>query len=287
MLFVVWKGVIMGCLYSLGALGLVMVYKASRMVNFAHGAIAGLAAFGVYALTSIHGWPWGAAVVAAIIGAAVLSMIVYLVTSPLLKTANTTATIATLGVGLIVQGVILSRFGANIFRLDLPFSGTLAQFAGMSISVYDIAVLITTIVVVVILFGLVDRTNLGISFRAVSTDPVAALVCGLSITRVHLFAWISSSILGVIASLLIVPTTFLSSTTVTTFMLQAFAAAVIGGFDSLPGSALGGILVGITCNLFSFYVAPELLNTFVLVFILFSLSFFPGGILSKRVGSRV
>lgn len=288
MLPVVWQGIVMGCLYSLGALGFVMIFKSSRMVNFAHGALAGLGAFLVYALTAGGaGWPWPAAVVAALLGAVVISVVVYGSIAALLKRSDTTATIATLGIGLIAQGIILWQFGSNIFRLDLPLPNLSFTVLGLSVSAYDMAVLLATICVVAALFLVIDHTRLGIAFRAVSTDPFAARVCGLSIVRVHLFSWVTSSMLGVIAALLIVPTTFLSSTTVTTFMLQAFAAAVIGGFDSLPGSAIGGILVGVACNLFSFYVAPELLNTFLLVFILASLSLFPGGILSKRMGSRV
>ncbi|WP_108663237.1 branched-chain amino acid ABC transporter permease [Acuticoccus kandeliae] len=288
MLPVVWQGLITGCLYSLGALGLVMIYKSTKMVNFAHGALAGLGAFFVYALT-VGGanWPWAIAVVVALAAGAGLAVLIYLTISPLLKRSDPTAKIATLGFGLIAKGLILWQFGSNIFRLDLPLPGHSFVVFGLTVTSYDVTVLIVAACAVALLFLLIDRTRLGISFRAVSTDPFAARVCGLSITRVHLFSWIVSASLGVIAALLIVPTTFLSSTTVETFMLQAFAAAVIGGFDSLPGSAIGGILVGVACNLFSYYVAPELLNAFLLVFILSSLSLFPGGILSKTVGARV
>ncbi|MGB3069221.1 MAG: branched-chain amino acid ABC transporter permease [Ottowia sp.] len=287
MLPVLWQGIVTGCLYSLGALGLVMIFKSSGMVNFAHGALAGLGAFLVYGLSAEAQWPWFLAVLAALASAVAISALTYGAIAPLLRRSDTTATIGTLGVGLIAQGIILWKFGSNIVRLDLPLPSMAFDVLGMKVTSYDLAVLAATAVVVGVLFSLIDFTRLGITFRAASTDPFAAQVCGVSITRVHLFSWVVSSVLGVIAALLIVPTTFLSSTTVTTFMLQAFAAAVIGGFDSLPGSVIGGILVGIACNLFSFYVAPELLNAFLLVFMLASLSLFPGGILSKRMGSRV
>lgn len=287
MLPVLWQGIVTGCLYSLGALGLVMIFKSSGMVNFAHGAMAGLGAFFVYALSVDAGWPWSAAVLAAVVSSMTVAVVTYGAIAPLLKRSDTTATIGTLGVGLIAQGIILWQFGSNIFRLDLPLPAFTFSVLGMNVTAYDLAVLIVTALVVGILFALIDHTRLGITFRAASTDPFAAQVCGLSIPRVHLFSWVVSSVLGVIAALLIVPTTFLSSTSVTTFMLQAFAAAVIGGFDSLPGSVVGGIVVGIACNLFNFYVSPELLNPFLLVFMLTSLSVFPGGILSKRMGTRV
>ncbi|MEW6121585.1 MAG: branched-chain amino acid ABC transporter permease [Pseudomonadota bacterium] len=294
MISLLWQGTVTGLLYSIAAMGLVMIFKSSKMVNFAHGSIAGLSAFVVYAVTTgTLGWPWLAGVLVALGVAVAVASIAYLAIAPLLndtdtlKDTATTATIATLGFGLMMEGLILWLFGSNIVSLDLPLPNWSARLMGVRITSYDIAVLAVTALVVCGLFLLIDRTRLGIAFRAVSSRPFAAAVCGLSVRKVHLFSWIVSAILGVVAALLIVPTTFLSSTTVATFMLQAFAAAVIGGFESLPGSVVGGILVGIASNLFTFYVAPEFINSFLLALILMSLSFFPGGILSRRVGARV
>lgn len=294
MISLLWQGTVTGLLYAIAAMGLVMIFKSSKMVNFAHGAIAGLSAFVVYvATTGSLGWPWLAGVALALVVAIGVASFAYLAIAPLLNDSDslkdnaTTATIATLGFGLMMEGIILWAFGSNIVSLDLPLPAWSTTVVGVRLSSYDVAVLIVTAIVVGALFWLIDRTRLGIAFRAVSTRPFAAAVCGLSVRKVHLFSWVASAILGVVAALLIVPTTFLSSTTVATFMLQAFAAAVIGGFESLPGAVVGGILVGIASNLFTFYVAPEFINSFLLALILLSLSFFPGGILSKTVGARV
>jgi branched-chain amino acid transport system permease protein len=152
---------------------------------------------------------------------------------------------------------------------------------------YDLTVLVVAIVSIGALFIVIDYTKLGIAFRAISSNPFAAEVCGLNLKSVHYFAWIVAALLGVIGALLIVPTTFLSVTTVATFMLQAFAAAVIGGFASLPGALVGGVLIGILMNLFTFYVSPEYSSTFLLVVILVALNIFPNGILQKVGGTRV
>ena len=93
--------------------------------------------------------------------------------------------------------------------------------------------------------------------------------------------------LALASALLIVPTTYLSPMTVPTFMLQAFVAAAIGSFDSLPGAVVGGILIGILLNLFNYYVSPEFSGTFLVVLVLGLLTVFPGGILSKRATGRV
>lgn len=286
----VWSGLVSGCLYGLGALGLVMIYKSSRVVNFAHGNLAGLAAFLVYGFSSgtLLSLSWGNAVLLAIALVAVIATLSYVLVAPIVFKSDLASTIATLGIGLMLQGLIQLLFGAEIVNLDLPIPRFGFTLLGVRISSYDLTVLAVTLAIIAVLFFVIERTRLGIAFRAASTNPFAARVCGLNLRSVHLFAWLSSAVLGLVGALLIVPTTFLSSTTVPSFMLQAFTAAVVGGFNSLPGAALGGILVGVAMNLFSFYVSPEFMNTFLLAVIMLTLNFFPGGLLERGgAGGRV
>jgi branched-chain amino acid transport system permease protein len=284
-----WSGVVSGCLYGVGALGLVMVFKSSRVVNFSHGNLACLGAFVVYGLSSgtLLSLSWGSAVALALGIVAIAAALSYAVIAPIVFKSDLASTIATLGVGLALQGAVQLLFGADIVNLDLPVPRFNFSTAGIRISSYDIAVLAVTLLIVGGLFVIIERTKLGVAFRAVSTHPFACEVCGLNLRSVHLFSWLAAAILGLVAALLIVPTTFLSSTTVPSFMLQAFTAAVVGGFSSLPGAVVGGILVGIATNLFSFYVSPEFMNTFLLAVILLTLNFFPNGLLERTVGGRV
>jgi branched-chain amino acid transport system permease protein len=284
-----WSGLVSGCLYGVGALGLVMVFKSSRVVNFSHGNLACLGAFVVYGLSSgtLLSLSWGSAVALALGIVAIAAALSYAVIAPIVFKSDLASTIATLGVGLVLQGAVQLLFGADIVNLDLPVPRFNFSAAGIRISSYDIAVLAVTLLIVGGLFLIIERTKLGVAFRAVSTHPFACEVCGLNLRSVHLFSWLVAAILGLVAALLIVPTTFLSSTTVPSFMLQAFTAAVVGGFSSLPGAVVGGILVGITTNLFSFYVSPEFMNTFLLAVILLTLNFFPNGLLDRTVGGRV
>jgi branched-chain amino acid transport system permease protein len=284
-----WSGVVSGCLYGVGALGLVMVFKSSRVVNFSHGNLACLGAFVVYGLSSgtLLSLSWGSAVALALGIVAIAAALSYAVIAPIVFKSDLASTIATLGVGLVLQGAVQLLFGADIVNLDLPVPRSNFSAAGIRISSYDIAVLAVTLLIVAGLFVIIERTKLGVAFRAVSTHPFACEVCGLNLRSVHLFSWLAAAILGLVAALLIVPTTFLSSTTVPSFMLQAFTAAVVGGFSSLPGAVVGGILVGIATNLFSFYVSPEFMNTFLLAVILLTLNFFPNGLLERTVGGRV
>jgi branched-chain amino acid transport system permease protein len=284
-----WSGVVSGCLYGVGALGLVMVFKSSRVVNFSHGNLACLGAFVVYGLSSgtLLSLSWGSAVALALGIVATAAALSYAVIAPIVFKSDLASTIATLGVGLVLQGAVQLLFGADIVNLDLPVPRFNFSAAGIRVSSYDLTVLAVTLLIVGGLFVIIERTKLGVAFRAVSTHPFACEVCGLNLRSVHLFSWLAAAILGLVAALLIVPTTFLSSTTVPSFMLQAFTAAVVGGFSSLPGAVVGGILVGIATNLFSFYVSPEFMNTFLLAVILLTLNFFPNGLLERTVGGRV
>ena len=284
-----WSGMISGCLYGVGALGLVMVFKSSRVVNFSHGNLACLGAFVVYGFSSgsLLSLSWGSAVALALGVAAAVAAVSYALIAPIVFKSDLASTIATLGVGLILQGAVQLVFGADIVNLDLPIPRFSFSLGAIRVSAYDLAVLAVTLAIVGGLFVIIERTKLGVAFRAVSTNPFACEVCGLNLRSVHLFSWLVGAVLGLVAALLIVPTTFLSSTTVPSFMLQAFTAAVVGGFSSLPGAAVGGILLGIAMNLFSFYVSPEFMNTFLLGVILLTLNFFPNGLLERAIGGRV
>mgnify|MGYP003583482702 CR=1 FL=1 len=285
----VWAGIVSGCLYAMGAIGIVLIYKSSMVVNFAHGNLAGLAAFLVFGFTAgiLGNMAWGAAVMLSLAIMVAAMALAYLLIAPLVFKSDLTSTIATLGVGLVTQGITQLVFGSNVVSLELPLPNWRMDLGVVRISSYDLAVLGVTVLVVGGLYLLIERTRIGIAFRAVSAHPFASRVCGLSLRRVHLFSWVVAGVLGLIASLLIVPTTFLSSTSVASFMLQAFAAAVVGGFSSLPGAIVGGIFVGVLMNLLSFYVAAEFNNTYMLATILLVLNLFPKGVLAIRGGARV
>lgn len=289
LLGLVWSGMVSGCLYAMGAIGIVLIYKSSNVVNFAHGNLAGLAAFLVFGFTSgiFANWAWGPAFLVTLAIIVAVMAVSYFLIAPLVFKSDLTSTIATLGVGLIAQGVTQLVFGSNVVSLDLPLPAWKAQLGPIRMTAYDLAVLGVTAAAIGLLYVLIERTRIGVAFRAVSANPFASRVCGLNLRRVHLFSWVVAGLLGLVASLLIVPTTFLSSTSVSSFMLQAFAAAVVGGFASLPGAVVGGIFIGVLMNLLSFYVAAEFNNTYLLVIILLVLNIFPKGVLAVRGGARV
>ena len=285
-----WAGIVSGCLYAMGAIGIVLIYKSSNVVNFAHGNLAGLAAFLVFGFTTgiFANMAWGPAVLLTLVIMVAVMAVSYLLIAPLVFKSDLTSTIATLGVGLVAQGVTQLLFGSNVVSLELPLPRMAnAGRAGARVVLRCGGARRDGSRRSACLYLLIERTRIGIAFRAVSANPFASRVCGLDLRRVHLFSWVVAGLLGLVASLLIVPTTFLSSTSVASFMLQAFAAAVVGGFSSLPGAVLGGIFIGVLMNMLSFYVAAEFNNTYVLATILLVLNVFPKGVLAVRGGARV
>jgi len=284
-----WAGIISGSLYAMGAIGIVLIYKSSNVVNFAHGNLAGFAAFLVFGFTAgtFAEMSWGLAVLLTLAIMVAVMALGYLLIAPLVFKSDLTSTIATLGIGLVMQGVTQLMFGSNVVSMDLPLPRWRLHLGALQVTSYDLAVLAVTTLAIGLLYLLIERTRIGIAFRAVSANPFASRVCGLNLRGVHVFSWVVAGLLGLVASLLIVPTTFLSSTSVASFMLQSFAAAVVGGFSSLAGAVVGGIFIGVLMNLLSFYVSAEFNNTYLLVTILLVLNVFPKGVLAVRGGARV
>lgn len=285
----VWAGIVSGSLYAMGAIGIVLIYKSSNVVNFAHGNLAGFAAFLVFGFTAgtFASMSWFAAVLLTLAIMVAVMALSYVLIAPLVFKSDLTSTIASLGIGLVVQGATQLLFGSNVVSMDLPLPAWRADIGLLQVSAYDLAVLGVTVLSIGLLYLLIERTRIGIAFRAVSANPFASRVCGLNLRGVHVFSWVVAGLLGLVASLLIVPTTFLSSTSVSSFMLQSFAAAVVGGFASLPGAVVGGIFIGVLMNLLSFYVAAEFNNTYLLITMLLVLNAFPKGVLAIRGGARV
>jgi branched-chain amino acid transport system permease protein len=287
MMGLIWSGIVTGALYALGALGLVLIFKSSKVLNFAFGNQAGLAAFIVYALIDGLQMSWGAAVAISTLASLALAGAICVAIYPITLKSELNAVIASLGCGLVLQGVTVLFFGTSVVSLNLPIGEGTIHVAGVPISIYDGLVVTVAALLIALIYLIVDRTWLGVVFRAVSNSPEASRISGISIVQVHIGSWLGASALGVIGALLIVPTTYLSPVTVPTFMLQAFVAAAIGGFESLIGAVCGGMTVGVLMNLFNYYGSSEYSNTFLAVVVLAILTIFPGGFFSQRGTGRV
>jgi len=263
LLVAVIGGVITGVVYSLAALGLVIVYRATRILNFAHGAMGMVSAyvFGRWLHeASAPLLPTPVALVLTILFAIALGLAVErLVIRPLRDASILTKVIATLAFLTVLQYLVGAIFGdatyffrsifpADTFNIGIEY---LPYSALLNVAVTGVIVLLLTI--------FLRFTKMGTALRAVSNDPDAAALSGINVTRVNQVAWAIGSVLAAVAGLLLIPDTNLNTFTLTlTVILYGIGAAVFGGLVSLPLTLLGGIILGVATSLTSVYGPPDL-----------------------------
>lgn len=264
-------GVAVGCVYALMALGFVLIYKATEMVNFAQGELMMVGAFVAYSISMTSLGYWGAL----LLTPAAMFVFGYLLDAGLLRRVigqpQFVVVILTIGLGLILRGSASMIWGADTKNLVTPFS--VAQItAGSVVLPMKLAVIVIAAAsLVVALYAFFSRARLGIAMQGTSENQLAAAYVGIPTKRVFSLVWGLSAAISGLAGVLVAPV-ILVDPNMGSVGLNAFAAAVIGGFGSLPGAAAGGIIVGITQQLASYYLpegwreaAPYLLMLAVLV----------------------
>jgi branched-chain amino acid transport system permease protein len=286
----VLTGLSAGSLYALVALGLVLVYRSTRVLNFAHGDVATLGTFVAFALVS-RGYPFGMAFAAALVAGALVAVAFYFgVLVPAQRQgANLLGqVILTLGLALIFQGLIVYEWGAEPDRFPFPLSDSKTwQVGAIFISELSLGTFAAGLVGSVLLYLLVQKTRLGLAMRATSENLPAAQTLGIPTRRVLAFAWGIASALGVLAGIFLAPALFLDPFFMLDPFLKGFAAAVLGGLNSLPGAVVGGLLLGVAESLAGAYLAIQFKNTLAFVIIIVVLLIRPEGLLGREFKERV
>jgi branched-chain amino acid transport system permease protein len=282
------SGLAAGCIYALVALGLVIIYKTSGVVNFAHGDLATLSAFLAFAMVHGSGVPLAPAFLVALAAAAALgALLQWGILRPLRDRHALGLTIVTLGISLILYGVTGWIWGYDTKAFPEVIGGPPLTLGGTAISQANLAIFAITALLVLALYGFFQRTVLGKAVRAVAENRLAARLVGISPARVLLIAWSASAALGAVAGLLVAPITFLDPTMMADLMVKAFAAAVLGGLTSLPGAIVGGLLLGALESLVGGYLGTELRTTFAFTVIVFVLAVRPSGLFGATRAARV
>ena len=282
------SGVITGSVYAVVAIGLIVVYRASSVLNFAHGQVAALAAFFSYMLFVEHGLPMAAVVVLALAVTTTAGVVIEgVVIRPLRKERPLNLVVATLGVGLIIEGIADEVWGQAVHVAPAVVSGPAFRVAGITVSRAQL-VMVVGAAIIVVAVGLFFRyVRFGLSMRAVGENATVASLLGVSQRAVSVASWAMGGLLGGAAALLIGPEVPLTPDALTSVMIQGFSALVIAGFTSVGGAIVGGLLAGIGLNLFAGYVTPALPNVFLLVLLLVVLLVRPSGLFGKREDVRL
>ena len=239
-------GVASGSIYALSGLGLVLTYKTSGIFNFAHGAVAAIGAYAFYDLHHQAGlaWPVALIVCVALVGP-LLGLGMELLARHLSAVDETLRVVATVGLLLAIQALAAVRYGPAALRLPDFLPTTTFALLGTRVGYNQLIVAVIAAGAAVGLALLFRWTRLGVAMRGVVDDPTLLAITGIGPTRVRRSAWAIGSSFAVLSGILIAPSLGLEPILLTLLIVQAFGAAAVGRFASLPLTYVGGIIVGV------------------------------------------
>lgn len=250
-------GLLSGTMYSLVAIGFVLIYKASGVFNYAQGSLLLFAALTFVTLTE-NGVPAYAAIaitVALLIATAIA--IEKLLLRPLTNRSPMTLFMATLGLSYVVEGVAQGIMGSQVRALNLGIEDLPIFVGDILISQFDLVAAGVALALVVVLSLLFNRTRIGIQLRGVADNTRAALSLGIDINRIWQIVWAVAGLVGLVAGLLWGARQGVQFS-LSLVVLKALPVLIIGGFTSIPGAIVGGLIVGAGESLAETYIGPFL-----------------------------
>jgi branched-chain amino acid transport system permease protein len=246
-------GLLAGVMYSMVAIGFVLIYKASGVFNFAQGSMVLFSALTYVSLVEREVSPWLALGITLLAMLALGAGIERVVLRRLANRSPLTLFMATLGLSFIIEGAAQALWGAQVHGLELGIDDLPIELSSVFISQFDLFAAGTAMVVVATLTLLVSKTRLGIALRAVADDPVAALSLGISLPRVWGAVWAIAGVVALIAGLLWGARTGVQFS-LSLVVLKALPVLIIGGFTSVTGTIAAGLIVGAGEKLAEVYV---------------------------------
>lgn len=284
------SGLATGSIYALVALGLALIYRSTRILNFAHGDITTAGTFFAFALLGLK-FPFGPAFILALVFGAILAMAFYftvLVPAQRREATQLGQIILTLGLALILQGLVSYFGGTEPRSFPFPLSDIkVYKIGNVVISQLSIGTMGVGLLTSLLFYLLVQKTRLGLAMRATSENLPAAQTMGIPTRRILALSWGLAAILGVIAGLFLAPALLLDPFFMLEPFLKGFAAAILGGLNSLPGAIVGGLILGVAESLAGGYVSIGFKNTLAFLIIILVLIMRPEGLLGKEFKERV
>ena len=252
-------GLLSGVMYSLVALGFVLIYKASGVFNFAQGSLVFFAALTFVGLTE-HGLSFGVALVVTLAVMVIAGLLIErLVLRPLINQPQISLFMATIGLSFFIEGLAQLMWGAGVRGLDLGIQDEpitrVSDALGINISTFDVAAAGIAAVLVAALGLFFSRTRIGRALRAVADDHQAALAVGIPLQQIWAIVWAVAGFVALVAGLLWGARNGVQFA-LTFVALKALPVLILGGFDSIPGAIVGGLIVGATEKLAEVYLGP-------------------------------
>jgi branched-chain amino acid transport system permease protein len=281
-------GLALGSIYALLALSLVLVNKATDVVNFAQGEMAMFGTFICFALLTKA----SLSLIVVLALAVPVGMMLGIVTEriamrPLQSAPPINALIATIGLWMIFHHAAGWIWGYDPVRFPSLFSSQPLDVMGVRVAQNSLGIIAVTLLVVVLLYLFFEYTRTGIAMRAASMNRRAAQLMGVNVGRVSMVAWGLATAISVVSGFLVAPLTFLDFEMMFAVLLKAFAGAILGGFNNLPGAVIGCLVIGVLENLFAAYVSNAFKDTFAFVIIIAVLMIRPQGLFTRQIAKKV
>jgi branched-chain amino acid transport system permease protein len=281
------SGTSQGCVYGLIALGFVLIYKATEMVNFAQGDIMMLGAFFAFTYISILELNFFLAVFATILTMAAFGAILErTILRPMIGEPPFAVLMLTIGLGFIFRAIAGAVWGNEPRSLPTPYAGGVVNIGEVTIGYENLAIIIGTTILCTLLFLFFRFSRLGIAMQAASQNQLAAYYVGIPVKRIYSLVWALSAVISAVAGILVAPVSLIDP--LMGFIgIKAFAAAIVGGFGSLPGAIVGGLLIGIVEQFAGLYLPPGFADVTAYVILLLMLLIRPEGIFATMQRKKV
>lgn len=280
-------GVVSGLLYALSGAGLVLIYRTSGFISFAQGDIAAVGLFTAY-FAHQAGAPYGATVLVTIVTCAGAALLVGgLIVMPIGRQGALNAGLATIGVGILIQGIENATVGNTPRPFPAVSDGAAFQLHAVQIQTSHVVQIVVTVAVFVAMGIAFRKLTAGVALRALNEDAETAELLGVPGRRLRWLSWLAAGVLAALAGLFIVPLYTLTPTSVNAILLFGFCAVVVGGFDSVLGALIGGLIIGVSANLVSAFLTPNLVTTVLYLTLLTVLLLRPHGLMGRAPLRRV
>jgi branched-chain amino acid transport system permease protein len=255
------NGTALGCIYALVALGFVLIYKATKVINFAQGEIMMVCSYICYAgITTFHLNFVISFVIAVLFGFVLGALLERLFMRPLIGYSALPVVIATIGIGMVLQAVVGLIWTFEPQKMD-PFPVSPYQIWGVSISPVHLWTIIITFILMLFFFLFFRYTLIGINLRAIAEDLMGSMATGIAVRKMFNFTWGLAAAAGAVAGVLLAPIVFLHPH-MGAVGLRALPAAVLGSFGSIPGAIVGGLVLGISETIAGLYLPKEIKDVF-------------------------
>ena len=284
------SGLAQGAIFSSLALALVLIYRATDVLNFAQGEMATFTTYVAWSLMN-HGlsfWPaFVLTLLVAFVGGAAVERVLI---RPVEHRPEIVIVIITIGLLIALNGLTGWIWGPEVKAFDSPFPLRTVEVGGVTISLQDVGVLAVCLVTVALLWAFFRFTTLGLVMRAVANSQEASRILGVRVGLMLALGWGLAAVLGAVAGMMAAPALTLDPNLMLIVLIYAFAAAVLGGIDSPIGAVVGGLALGVVINLLGTYVdfvGGELRLPAALTVLLIVLLVRPQGLFGHRVVRRV